>query len=117
MNKGGNRFYREKPHTDLGGEPDVADVAPGRYRHFKGGIVEVLGTALHTERADKFVVYREIPTGDLFARPLSMWSETVTKEVPRFELIQEERKAEERCTVCGGRHSTADCVTVGHGAG
>jgi hypothetical protein len=31
---------------------------PGKYRHYKGKYYEVFGPALHTETAEKMVVYR-----------------------------------------------------------
>jgi len=33
-------------------------VPPGRYRHYKGGEYQVIGTARHSETDEKLVVYR-----------------------------------------------------------
>ena len=62
--------------------------APGRYRHFKGGAYEVLGTARHSESGAWLVVYRPLyGPGRLWVRPLEMFTATVEHEgrtVPRF---------------------------------
>jgi hypothetical protein len=64
---------------------------PGRYRHFKGGEYEVLGVARHSETDELLVVYRPLyGDGGLWARPLAMFTETVTHdgaEVPRFRRV------------------------------
>ncbi len=52
---------------------------PGIYRHFKGGIYEVLHIATHSETLEPMVVYRDVCDEDkIWVRPLSMWNETVT---------------------------------------
>ncbi|WP_417421131.1 DUF1653 domain-containing protein [Halomonas sp.] len=63
---------------------------PGIYRHYKGALYEVLGTAQHSETEEPLVVYRAL-YGEygLWVRPLEMFTETVTKEghtQPRFAL-------------------------------
>ena len=60
---------------------------PGRYRHFKGGEYEVLGTARHSETEEVLVVYRPAGSEDWWVRPLAMFTETVERDgrtVPRF---------------------------------
>jgi len=54
---------------------------PGIYRHYKGSLYEVLGTARHSESEEPLVVYRAL-YGEygLWVRPLAMFTETVTKE-------------------------------------
>jgi hypothetical protein len=73
------------------------EVRPGKYRHFKGGIVEVIGVAHHSETLEDLVVYRceyacrTFGKGSLWVRPKKMFLETVEhdgKTVPRFEFIQ-----------------------------
>ena len=68
-------------------------VRPGRYRHFKGGEYEVLGTALHSETQEPMVVYRALyGEGGLWVRPAAMWSEHVQRDGysgPRFVLVEE----------------------------
>ena len=66
---------------------------PGRYRHFKGNEYEVIGLATHSESGEALVVYRPLyGAGDLWVRPLAMFTETVEHEgatVPRFAKIGE----------------------------
>jgi hypothetical protein len=68
-----------------------ASVARGRYRHFKGGLYEVLGVARHSETEEALVVYRALyGDGGLWARPLAMFLEKVVvagKELPRFTFL------------------------------
>jgi hypothetical protein len=65
---------------------------PGKYRHFKGGLYEVLGVARHSETEEELVVYRN-SRSDLWVRPLAMFVETVLhdgREVPRFAYLESE---------------------------
>lgn len=69
---------------------DAAPVA-GRYRHFKGGIYDVVGIARHSETEEDLVVYRS-PAGDLWVRPRAMFLEKTVAdgvEVPRFTLLKD----------------------------
>jgi hypothetical protein len=63
-------------------------VPPGQYRHFKGGLYEVLGVATHSETGEALVVYRPLyGEGALWVRPLVMFLEGVEhggQRVPRF---------------------------------
>ena len=69
----------------------ASDVPPGRYRHFKGGLDQVLGVARHSETEEEFVVYRPLyGDGGLWVRPLAMFLDTVTAggvAVPRFRYL------------------------------
>ena len=71
----------------------MCDVEPGKYRHFKGGLYEVIGEATHTETLEKLVIYRALyGEGKVWARPLSMWNETVERDgqtVARFTRLPE----------------------------
>lgn len=77
-------------------EPVVTTNIPiGRYRHFRGDEIEVLGTCFHSESLEEFVVYKHI-TGQradepyYWVRPKQMFLETVEvlgKAVPRFEYL------------------------------
>lgn len=67
------------------------DIKIGLYRHFKGNLYEVLGTATHSETREPMVVYRAL-YGEygLWVRPAAMWNETVDRDVyhgPRFQYI------------------------------
>lgn len=61
---------------------------PGRYRHYKGGEYEVVGTARHSETGERLVVYRCLyDNNSLWVRPVAMFMETVVvdgRELPRF---------------------------------
>ncbi len=69
----------------------MPEIAPGRYRHFKGNEYEVLGTALHSETREPFVLYRPLyGDGGMWIRPAAMFAETVERDgvtVKRFEWI------------------------------
>ena len=69
------------------------EITPGRYRHFKGNLYEVIGTARHSETLEPMVVYRALyGEGGLWVRPAAMWEEIVEKENyhgPRFQYIGE----------------------------
>lgn len=74
----------------------MSDLKLGKYKHYKGTIVEVIGVALHSETLEKMVVYRHsdsikgLGENSLWVRPLSMFLETVSKggkDVPRFKFI------------------------------
>jgi hypothetical protein len=61
---------------------------PGRYRHYKGNLYEVIGIARHSETEEEMVVYRQL-YGDhsLWVRPLPMFLEQVEvngRLLPRF---------------------------------
>jgi hypothetical protein len=70
----------------------MSEVAPGRYRHYKGGEYTVLGVARHSETEELVVVYRpDYGEGGLWVRPLAMFIETVETEqgpVRRFSPLQ-----------------------------
>lgn len=52
----------------------------GTYRHYKGNLYQVLGTAQHSETEEWMVVYQAL-YGDygFWVRPLSIWLEPVSK--------------------------------------
>ena len=69
------------------------DIKPGKYRHFKDNMYEVIGIAKHSETLEEMVVYRALyGDGELWVRPASMWKETVQRDgktFARFEYIGE----------------------------
>ena len=71
--------------------PPLIDVPNGRYRHYKGGEYEVLGTVRHSETLEPMVLYRALyGARGLWVRPAGMWTETVTVDGQarlRFEPI------------------------------
>lgn len=70
----------------------------GRYRHFKGGEYEVLGTAKHSETLEEVVIYRALyGESELWVRPLSMWNDIVehngcsTKRFTHIDELEDEK--------------------------
>ena len=69
------------------------EILPGKYRHYKGNLYEVLFTARHSETEELMVVYQALyGERGMWVRPASMWNETVEKDgktFRRFEYIEE----------------------------
>ena len=69
----------------------MQEIKIGKYRHFKGNEYEVIGIAKHSETQESLVIYRALyGEGQLWARPASMWNETVERDgktYPRFTYI------------------------------
>ena len=68
-------------------------MTPGdQYAHYKGGLYEIVCEALHTETKESLVVYRQMETGEVFARPKEMFLSKVAlpngKTTFRFELMR-----------------------------
>lgn len=64
----------------------------GIYRHYKGSLYQVFGTARHSETEEIMVIYQCL-YGDysMWVRPESMFTELVMIEnqpQPRFTLVQ-----------------------------
>lgn len=76
---------------------DLAVIKNGTYRHAKtGNVYEVIGVAQQTETNEELVIYRplstDFDTAKLYARPLSMFEETVEingRVQLRFERISD----------------------------
>ena len=70
------------------------EIAPGRYRHFKGNEYEVLAVARHSETLEPMVIYRALyGEGGVWVRPAQMWNETVERDgqrLRRFTYIGDE---------------------------
>lgn len=61
--------------TDL---PPLITTPPGRYRHYKGGLYEVIGTVRHSETLEPLTLYRALyGERGLWVRPAAMFNETV----------------------------------------
>ncbi|MGD5182237.1 DUF1653 domain-containing protein [Xanthomonas citri pv. citri] len=64
---------------------------PGRYRHFKGGLYEVVDIVRSSETLQPMVLYRALyGEGGLWVRPYAMFVETVTGPdgpQPRFAPV------------------------------
>ena len=69
------------------------EIKPGKYRHFKGNLYEVIGIAHHSETMEELVVYRALyGERGLWVRPAAMWTETVDRDSyqgPRFQYVGE----------------------------
>ena len=66
---------------------------PGRYKHYKGNLYEVIDVAKHSETEEEHVVYRTL-YGDysVWVRPLAMFIETVEldgQQIARFEYVED----------------------------
>ncbi len=75
----------------------MTELKLGKYKHFKGLLVEVIGIAKHSETLEDLVVYRklqdfgEFKKGSLWFRPKGMFLEILTRDgkaFPRFEFIE-----------------------------
>lgn len=67
---------------------DAIDLT-GSYRHFKGGVYEVLGVARHSETEEELVVYSSA-SGEWWVRPKEMFFGSTMvdgQEVRRFTKI------------------------------
>lgn len=78
----------------------------GTYKHYKGKLYQVIGTAFHTETRETLVLYKplyevddlpELGKHPIFARPKTMFQENVIVEnqtQPRFQLLDEDNEQE-----------------------
>ena len=95
---------REKSKTEKNEEENLGKensennpVKKGRYIHFKGNLVEVIGTARHTETLEEFVAYIHLGESEygkdaLWVRPKKMFLENVKKDgkdMPRFKFVKQ----------------------------
>ncbi len=68
--------------------PALIETPPGLYRHYKGLMYEVVGTARHSESLEPMTLYRALyGERGLWVRPAGMFNEEVVIEgvrQPRF---------------------------------
>lgn len=68
-----------------------SEVTKGRYRHFKGGVYDVIGFAKHSETEEMLVIYQSVESPEnVWARPYDMFAQTVEQngeKVKRFTKI------------------------------
>lgn len=68
------------------------ELTPSIYRHFKGNLYELVGTARHSETLEPMVVYRALyGEGELWVRPAAMWNEQIERDGyrgPRFYPVE-----------------------------
>lgn len=71
--------------TDL---PPIIETPLGRYRHYKGGEYDVVGTVRHSETLEPMTLYRALyGQMGLWVRPAAMFNEDVVIQgikQPRF---------------------------------
>jgi hypothetical protein len=61
--------------------PPLIITPPGMYRHYKGGMYEVVDTVRHSETLEPMTLYRALyGAGGLWVRPAAMFLEEVTIE-------------------------------------
>ena len=75
--------------------PPLVVTPPGRYRHYKGGMYQVLDTVRHSETCEPMTLYRALyGEQGLWVRPAAMFLETVVIDgvtQPRFTLVTQEK--------------------------
>jgi hypothetical protein len=68
--------------------PPLIETPPGLYRHYKGLMYEVIGTARHSESLEPMTLYRALyGEKGLWVRPAAMFNEEVVIDgvrQPRF---------------------------------
>ena len=71
--------------------PPLIETPPGRYRHYKGMLYDVLGTVRHSETLEPMTLYRALyGEHGLWVRPAAMFLETVDIDgvvQPRFRKL------------------------------
>lgn len=62
----------------------------GIYRHYKGGLYEVLHLSKHTETKEILVNYKSLHFGSFYSRPLESWNESIEDQplLKRFILVE-----------------------------
>ena len=59
------------------------------YQHYKGGKYRIISLAKHSETGEDMVVYKSIPFGSVYVRPLDIWSEKINGR-NRFQILMYE---------------------------
>jgi hypothetical protein len=67
---------------------DISEVVkPGKYRHFKGTLYEVLFCVRHSEDLSIMVIYKSLTENLTWARPLEEFNKPLPDGKKRFELV------------------------------
>jgi len=72
---------------------ELSESMLGKYKHYNGKIVEVIGVGKHTETLERFVIYKE--GKDIWLRPEKMFKGKVKvngKTILRFTKIRQKPK-------------------------
>lgn len=56
------------------------------WKHWKGGLYLVDGTAVHTESGERLVIYHRLAQKETHARPLEQWEQVMPSGERRFRL-------------------------------
>ena len=60
-----------------------------KYRHFKGGIYQIVCVAKNSESLEDMVVYKSVTEPEkIWVRPLCMWDETVCRGGVTFKRFE-----------------------------
>ena len=88
MNPSPSQLPAEPSDDDL---PPLITTPPGFYRHYKGGLYEVVGTVRHSEDLSPMTLYLALyGAHGLWVRPAAMFNETVVIDgvtLPRFVFL------------------------------
>jgi predicted house-cleaning noncanonical NTP pyrophosphatase (MazG superfamily) len=92
-----NDYYRQDPQRfpEVGIDPLESITLPmiqvGQYRHYKGGLYEVLGVACHSETLSAFIVYKPLYDHEgkpgLWIRPYDMFVGLLNDGTQRFNKL------------------------------
>jgi hypothetical protein len=73
--------------------PPLVVTPPGRYRHYKGNLYDVIDTVRHSETLEPMTLYRALyGENGLWVRPAAMFLETVVVQgvaQPRFVRLSD----------------------------
>jgi len=76
--------------------PALPTIPTGRYRHYKGGEYEVVGTVRHSETLEALVLYRPLYNDSgMWVRPYAMFVATIEidgRSQPRFAPLTDRRQ-------------------------
>jgi len=85
--------------------PALIETPPGRYRHYKGGLYDVVATVRHSESLEPMTLYRALyGQHGLWVRPAAMFNEEVTIDgvrQRRFVRIEADSPPEVRALPSG----------------
>jgi hypothetical protein len=74
--------------------PPLITTLPGRYRHYKGMLYDVVGTVRHSETLEPMTLYRALyGEHGLWVRPAAMFEEEVViagVRQPRFSRVADD---------------------------
>lgn len=75
--------------------PPLILTLPGRYRHYKGNLYDVVGTVRHSETLEPLTLYRALyGEHGLWVRPAAMFGEQVVIEgvaTARFTKVSDDK--------------------------